>query len=333
MLRSAIAVAVAARDLLLTIAVLIVASPLWFLPWRIAVSVGRIAGGIGSIVWGKARRAGLINLKRAYPELTALQARAMTTKVFRNLGASIAEGIQFSRRFRAPGSSDRMFVLEDPDLGGQILADPRPKIFVTGHLGSWEVALMIAGSVIGGRGAVIARSVDNRSLDAVIRKIRFEHPSLLIEKRGAVPEALQRLRNGDSIAMLIDENGGPRGPHVDFFGRRASTRKTPALLSLMTGAPIVVGAALRRPNAPFLFRLSVIDPAAFAGASVVSITTEINRILEQWIRDDVDQWRWIHWRWRTRPDGTSETYTRADVHTCFGEGSPGTTNAGARGEA
>jgi lauroyl/myristoyl acyltransferase len=101
------------------------------------------------------------------------------------------------------------------------------------------------------------------------------------------------------------------------------------VLSLMTGAPIVVGAAVRRGDGPFLFRLALLDPAADRSLHVVEITTRINQILERWIREDLEQWRWIHWRWKARPDGTEETYTRADVRACFGETSPhGATGAG-----
>lgn len=304
--------AIAVRDLLLAAIALVVASPLWFLPRRAAIALGRACGAVAAIVWGEARRAGMINLRRAWPALTRREARAMTLRVFMNMGQSIAEGIQFSRR-----AEENAFVHEDAALAERIAADPRPKIFVTAHLGSWEVALMIARAVTGRPGAVIARAVDNRFLDAAVRWIRFRDPSERIEKRGAVPEALARLRNGESIAMLIDENGGPRGPFVEFFGRVASTRKTPALLSVMTGAPIVIGAAVRRGAGPLLFRLALLDPRDFDGDGVGAITTRINERLESWIRDDVEQWRWIHWRWRTRPDGASERYTRAVLRATF----------------
>jgi KDO2-lipid IV(A) lauroyltransferase len=331
MLRKLHAAAVIVRDSLLTIPVLVAASPLWLLPWSAAVRVGRLYGAAGFLFWGKARRAGMINLVRAWPGLSLREARMRTARVFVNMGASIAEGIQFSRR---PGESTS-YVAEDPALEQQIAADPRPKIFVTAHLGSWEVALMIARAVTGGNGAVIARAVDNRFLDAVVRRIRFRQASEWIEKRGAIQEAVARLEKGQSVAMLIDENGGPRGPHVPFFGRPASTRKTPAVLSVMTGAPIVIGAALRREGQPLLFRLAVIDPRDLPRdpATIVEITASINRVLERWIRDDADQWRWIHWRWKARPDGRSETYTRADLRSAFARPDSRARALDARGEA
>src|SRR6185369_7838977 len=127
--------------------------------------------------------------------------------------------------------------------------------------GSWEVAIGTVARRVGASGAVVIRRIDNPFLNAVVRRLRLNRGSEWIEKRGASAEALRRLRAGESVALLADENGGPRGIFVDFFGRPASTHKTPALLSALTGAPIVAGAAIRRGDR-FFFRLAVVEPRA-----------------------------------------------------------------------
>ena len=308
------------RDLFLTALVLPVALPLWLLPWRAARRLGALYGAVAGLCWPLGRRAAMINLRRAYgPAMTRARARAATAAVFGNLGRSLAEGVQFARRFPGPSQWERIVDVEDPELERALLADPRPKVFVTGHLGSWEVATRLLESRSGKGGAAIARKVDNRFLNAIVRRLRLSDPSQWIEKMGAVPEALARLRAGESVAMLLDENGGKRGPFVPYFGRPASTRKTPALLALKTGAPIVVGAAVRRGDR-FLYRLAWIDPVARGEAgpgAVEPLTREIVATWERWVRDDTEQWRWIHWRWRSRPDGTEETYTRRDLEEAF----------------
>lgn len=246
------------------------------------------------------------------------QAERAVTDVFQNLAQSLVEAIQVARRMRRDDDLDSLWDSEDPALAARLLADPRPKIFVTGHLGSWEVAMMILQRAIGG-GAGIARRVDNRWLDRLVKRVRLDDPAQWIEKQGASSIALERLRSGESVAMLLDENGGPRGPFVDFFGRPASTRKTPAVLSLATGAPIVIGALVRQ-NGRFLFRLAVIDPLAeqLRGPdAIVPVTARITAQLETWIREMPLQWRWIHWRWKARPDGSSERYTRRDLQEAF----------------
>jgi Kdo2-lipid IVA lauroyltransferase/acyltransferase len=305
------------RDFALTLMVLGVMLPLWVLPWHAACRLGRLYGDVAFVALGEGRRAGMINLRRAFgPSMTRGEARRSVRVVFENLAQSIVEAVQFVRRYKREHGWESLYRIEDSALAERILSDPRPKIFVTGHLGSWEVALLILQRTLGA-GAGIARRVDNRWLDLLVKRVRLDHPAQWIEKRGAVEESLARLRRGENIAMLLDENGGPSGPFVEFFGRPASTRKTPAVLSLATGAPIVVGALVRNENSPgFLYRLALIDPraeGAQAPADIVPLTARITATLESWIRDTPLQWRWIHWRWRTRPDGTTERYGRREL--------------------
>jgi KDO2-lipid IV(A) lauroyltransferase len=322
-----------AAEVLGGVAVLVAISPLWVLPWKQAVTLGRWLGWFGYWCWPEGRRAGLVNVRRAFgASMPPAAARAAIRQVFSSMGASIAEGIQFTRRFRRGemGWTD-LYEAEDPALEASLLVRSGPKIFVTGHLGSWEVALMMTGLRTGPAGAAIMRRIDNPLLNAVLERMRPSGGGRVIEKRGAVVHALAALRRGESVAMLIDENGGPRGPFVDFFGRPASTRKTPALLSVMTGAPIVVGSAVRREGRPFLLRLAVVEPPASAGpADVKHLTQQITCVLEAWVRETPWQWRWIHWRWRTRPDGAQERYTRADLLAAFasGPGADGTRGDG-----
>ena len=311
-----------ARDLLLALVALPALVPLRLLPWHVAGSLGSLYGLVAWAVMGEARRAGLVNLRRAFgPSMSRAAAGRAVRTVFANLGRSLAEGIRFSGlAARGDRSWESLYDAEDPDLEARILADPRPKLFVTGHLGSWEVAMQMLDLRLGGRGAVVARSVDNPFLDSALRHVRRGGGGF-IEKRGVVAPALAALRSGTSVAILLDENGGRPGPFPLFFGRPASTRKTPALLSALTGAPIVVGAAVRR-GERFLFRLSLIEPSPGTATprEVRSTTERIVRVWESWVREDPLQWRWIHWRWKTRPDGTTETYTRRDVREAFSAG-------------
>ena len=93
-------------------------------------------------------------------------------------------------------------------------------------------------------------------------------------------------------------------------------------LALATGAPIVVGAVVRGEDSeqPFLYRLAWIDPVAeglHAPEDIIPITARITAILESWIRETPLQWRWIHWRWRTRPDGSREHYGKRELEETF----------------
>jgi KDO2-lipid IV(A) lauroyltransferase len=329
-------------EFLATIIVIVAALPMWLMPASLAIPVGRACGRLVGWCWPLARRVTLLNLRRAYGEaLTEREARALMWRMFANLGQSVAEGVQFTRIYKrrdahtahgtphgtphgAPHAATHVCEVESPDIARRVMADPRPKIFVTGHFGSWELGMMELSLLFGERGAAIVRRPDNPFLYALVRWARLRHPTQWIEKRGGASEALERLRRGDSVAMLLDENGGPRGVFVDFFGRPASTHKTAALLALITRSPIVVGAAVRRAGtrAP-LMKLAIVEPPPQADAAsrsdeaIAALTGEVVSVFERWVRESPDQWRWMHWRWKHRPGGGIETYTRRDLRIAF----------------
>jgi KDO2-lipid IV(A) lauroyltransferase len=301
---------------IVALAVIVFAAPLWCLPWPAALALGRYYGYAGFFLYPQGRRAGQINLRRIFgPGMSRSEARRQTLRVFGSLGQAMAEGLQFSRRYgRGSPGWDQRLDMEDPELNRQVVSEPRPKVFVTAHFGSWEMALMAAGLRMG-EGAALMRRVDNPFVEGLLRWARLS-PAPLIDKHGGAAAASVRLQQGGSVALLLDENGGYKGTWVDFMGRQASTHRTAALLSARTGSPIVVGAAVRRPGGRFLYRLAWIEPV-LEPESVGAVTQQITAILERWIREDPLQWRWIHWRWKTRPDGTEETYTRRDLGACF----------------
>ena len=320
------------RDLLLTLPVVVLALPLWALPWPLAARLGRFYGRAAAIGWPRARRVAMINLRRALG-LDRAAARRFTFEVFAHLGESIADGLQSARRRGA--ELDALYRLEDPELVARVLGDPRPKLFVMAHLGSWEMTAAVLARRFGERGAAIARRVDNPFLDALVKRVRLERPGQWIEKRGATAAALSRLRAGDSVALLLDENAGHRGAFVEFFGRRASTHRSAALLSLLSGAQLVAGALVRdEESGERLFLLAEISPRPeLAGAAAVhDLTRRVTGVLEAWIRRYPRQWRWIHWRWRERPEGASESYRRRDLRQAFAEPAPGGAGSG-EGEA
>lgn len=305
---------------LVAAAVAVLVLPVWILPRRAAGWLGRRYGDIAWVVYGRDRRAGAINLRRAYgPSLTRAHARRMTRLVFESVAEAVVEGVWCLRPGGAAALVRAGCVTEEhADIARRAVADPRPKLLVTGHLGSWDLAILWA-RITHGRGAVVQRTFDNRVVQAALEWARAPLGDT-IAKRGAAAACLDRLRRGQSVAMIVDENAGRRGCFVPFFGRPASAHRTPALLAIQTGSPIVLAAMVRRPGGRYLSRSAWFEPGDPSMQwTVDTLTAALAAQLEQWVRDDPEQWRWIHWRWKARPDGTEERYDRATLVSCFFE--------------
>ncbi len=179
-------------------------------------------------------------------------------------------------------------------------------IFVTPHLGNWEL-LPHLGAMIGIPLTVVVRPLDNPFLEKDIFSARVATGQIMLPKRNAMFALEQLLRRGRSIGMLPDQNTG-RGLNVEFFGKKASTTPVPALLATKYRRP-VVALAIYRTEDPCRFEGAVSDPiwpdpkAADARQEIVRITREVNRRMEELILAHPEQYLWMHNRWKISHGG------------------------------
>jgi KDO2-lipid IV(A) lauroyltransferase len=92
---------------------------------------------------------------------------------------------------------------------------------------------------------------------------------------------------------------------VDFFGRKASTYKSIALLAISSNVPIGVGYSRRIDNR-FYFEIGVnriIFPYEWADKDdpLTWVTAEYTKAIEQFVREDPTQYWWLHRRWKHQP--------------------------------
>jgi KDO2-lipid IV(A) lauroyltransferase len=198
---------------------------------------------------------------------------------------------------RYPNPSDRW-------VGIQWFKSKRPLLTVTGHLGNWELLSYTMG-MYGFRGGIIARRLDNPYLDRFLKRFRSGTGQAVLDKHEDYEEIQRSLAAGQHLGILGDQDAGPRGVFVKFFGRPASTHKSIALLSLEYSAPIVVLAAIRRKR-PLHYDIHLADiilPEDYAHLpqAVRAITERHTKALEKLVRIDPSQYFWLHRRWKSQP--------------------------------
>lgn len=122
-------------------------------------------------------------------------------------------------------------------------------VFVTPHLGNWELLPYIA-AVVGIPLAVVVRPLDNPYIERLLARARAETGQIFLAKKFAMMQLQQQLARGRSVAVLADQST-VKGVAVDFFGRTALTTPVPSLLAIRRQRPIVVVACVR--TAPLRF--------------------------------------------------------------------------------
>jgi len=277
------------------------------LPFRLTWFLG---GLIGQVAWWVARRErelALEHLAFALPEKSEAERRAIAHGTFLHYGHGAAEAAQMGyldgelERY-VPFAGDGEAMLRGASAAGKGF------IFVTGHLGSWE--LLARRIVRAGVPAIViaARSWDRR-LDDMVADFRLKGgvPTLFREDPGGGRTLLRALRDGKALGILIDQDTRVQSVFVPFFGHLAATPRAAADLALRFGCPVFVGWSQRRgPKAGDGYVLTVepvpYDPApADKEAEAVRITAHCTARMEQAIRQAPSEWVWMHRRWKTKP--------------------------------
>ena len=192
----------------------------------------------------------------------------------------------------------------------QIHDESKGCIFVTPHIGNWELLPHVS-SMVGIPLAVVVRPLDNPYLERLIFEDRAESGQVIIPKKNAFFVLQKTLQQGKSIGMLPDQST-MRGILVDFFNRKATTTPVPALLAVTYKRPIVVVACCRKREG-YGFEGFVSDalwPGEYTSEKeeLIRLTKAMNREMEKVVRAYPEQYLWMHNRWK-RYKGKRELLT------------------------
>ena len=295
-----------ALDYALYVLVRIVVCIVQALSWDRALQFAGLLGWLMHRFNRRHRLVALENLRRAFPELTDAARDELVRRCYHHFALMIIELMRLPRALHRETLSKHIDFATDGqrDHALQLLHGEEPYIVLTGHFGNWEIMSQALG-LLGGYGGVVTRRLDNPYLDRLVRGFRRRSGLVMLDKTGDARRIVRFLAEGSGLGVVGDQDAGPRGLFVDFFGRPASTFKAIAQLSLEHQARIAVMATARVGN-PMRYRLyleDVIDPRDYAGnpQAARAITERFTRALERMIRRHPEQYLWLHRRWKHQP--------------------------------
>jgi Kdo2-lipid IVA lauroyltransferase/acyltransferase len=285
---------------------------LGILPRRLALTVGVNLGRLGYFVAGRLRRTGERNLQIAFPELHEDERTRLLRGCFTSLGRLLGEFSQFPRT--TPEKLKQMIEYDEVGLAHvrRAEAEDRGIIFLTGHIGAWEV-LSFGWSALEYPISFLVRPLDNPRIEEMIERIRMRFGNRAIDKKSAARQALRVLREGGTLGILSDLNTQEfEGVFVPFFGKLACTTAGVATLALKTGAAVIPTFAVwDSKRRRYFFHADAPIELIRTGDHHKDIevnTAQFAAAIERMVRKYPDQWLWIHKRWKTRPAGEAEIY-------------------------
>lgn len=285
---------------------------LGLLPRRTALGLGKLAGLSAYRLAGGLKHSGRRNLEIAFPEMPFAERERILRAAFLNAGRQLGEFSQMPK-LRTAEDAHRTVRFEGREIAMTALAAGHGVLFLTGHFGAWELSpycLRLTGSPPVN---FLVRRLDNPRVEALADRYRTLCGNRTIDKSKAARPVLAALARGEMVGILADLNTlEHEGVFVDFFGVPASTTAGLAVFALKTGAPVIpVHTRWDEKEGRYVQTFEPVLELVRTGsreADVLSNTQAFTAIIERWIREDPDQWLWVHRRWKTRPPGQPGIY-------------------------
>ncbi len=272
------------------------------LPLGWVLALGRAFGRFAFRIARRERQRAVAQLTEML-RLQPLEAQQLARQSFESMGMIAAE-VAWLPRLRPRLADYVRLATESEALLNQALAEGKGALFITGHVGNWE---LLAQRIVAGRGgATVARSAPNPYLGAWIVQRRAVGGLQTIE-RGDISAArrmLEVFKRGALLGVLIDQDTKVPSVHVPFFGRPAATPRGATELALRKQIPVLVGFVRRE---AWGHRLTVerIDLQPYLDLpredAVVALTAQLTLKIEAAIRASPAEWVWVHERWKTPP--------------------------------
>jgi KDO2-lipid IV(A) lauroyltransferase len=280
------------------------------LPYAAARKLAAGLAWVAEHVDKRHRQVAAENLRQAFPgryERTGPEEDVR--RVYQHFCNLLVEIIHLPRVLH-PTTWRKHLELNDGRLLVDALLSGRPLLIVTGHFGNWEMGGYTLG-LLGFKTHAIARPLDNPFLDDFLRNFRERTGQGILAKKGDFDQIQELLAKGGVLATLADQDAGPRGVFVDYFGRRASTHKAVALMALEYNVPMLV-LGIHKLGEPLRYQTicdDLILPEEFAGKgdAVQAITQRFTSALERIVRTAPEQYFWLHRRWKHQPARSRRT--------------------------
>ena len=275
----------------------------------LAFAIGQMGGVIAWLVLPQYRKLALRNVRIAFAgELSGKQMRRIVRRHFQQLGANLLCSVKFPRM---PMEKILQRVrIEHLEYIENCFRKKRPVVLFLSHIGSWEFCTRLFPHFLRGhRTATIYQRIRNPHIDRHVREVRSRFGLEVFERGEGFGKAIELLRDGGGVGILMDQHAGDGGLWTPFFGRLASTTPLPALLARRTHAALI-GFAVHTDGFA-RWRAIAGPPIEGTGESIEKLTARGNDIVEKQVRRAPEDWFWVHNRWKTpRPNFLLAKYKR-----------------------
>ena len=270
---------------------------------------------MGSLVFlfsGKRKRSAETNLDIIFEDSKSTDEKnKIIKKSFQNLAVSALQCLWATHDTKKRVQK----LIEGEPAGLDILRESLKKnkgvFFLTAHFGNWEIMGLFHGYLGICPLSSIVRKLDNPYLDKTTKEFRTLSGNKIFYRDESPLKIVRELKNNGSVAVMMDQNTAKGGIFVDFFGKKAATPRSLALLSYRSGTPILP--LFCYPTDKGTYRIEYGPEMQFKKSGnkdydILQWTQQCQLFIENIIRENPASWMCGHRRWKTRPPEEAKVY-------------------------
>jgi KDO2-lipid IV(A) lauroyltransferase len=278
-----------------------------FLPIKVNHFIGDLLGTIASSLPIERTKVVEINLQKCFPDLSEQERTSLAKKNWRLFGRSMTE-----RAYLWLGSKSQIKKLVN--VQSEVpLNDGVPRLLVGIHLMGIEagaIALSLYMSELGIKEpTTLYVKMKNNFFDFRIRNWRERFGAKMLNRLQSSREMIRSLKSGQPVVISPDMDLGLQDSvFVPFFGIQTCTVTSVSRIAQLAKAQVCSVTTSLNPDGQS-YTCHISKPwQNFPSDDVVKDTTRLNQHFEALIRPRIEEYYWVHKRFKNRPDQQAKFY-------------------------
>lgn len=276
------------------------------LPFKLIHLLADAVGTLAYYAVSPRRKVGKTNLRLCFPEWSEAERTALLKRHFRHMGKLMLE---YGLYWYAPAERLRRLVrYQDKHHLDNALAAGEKVILLYPHFTAFEMAVYTLNQDVPLTSMYSHQK--NKALDEQILKGRHRYNNVfLLGRTDGLRAIIKQLRKSDAPFLYLPDQDFGRNDSifVPFFGIATATITGLSRIAAMTGAKVIPAIPTREADNTVTLRFY---PAweNFPSEDAEADTRRMNEFIEARVREQPEQYFWLHKRFKTRPEGEESVY-------------------------
>jgi KDO2-lipid IV(A) lauroyltransferase len=274
------------------------------MPYRTQLRVGKGIGVLMYRLMPRRRKIADTNLKMCFPQMDESHRDEIVRKNFQSVAQS---GLETAFAWWAPEHKVKpLGHIHGIEHLKDAIATGKPVMVLSAHFTCLEIGSRLM--LMEQKYAAMYKPHRNDLLEAVMSRARLRYCDIAI-RQDDIRGFLRTLKNKTPVWYAPDQDlGRERSVFAPFFGVPTATVTAPARFAKMTGALLVPYFPKRREDGSG-YDIAVLPALEdFPSGDEVADASRINKLIEDHARQALEQYLWLHRRFKTRPEGEPYPY-------------------------